>query len=63
MIENICSLPTYQHLLIIFLVQFVLGCIDVYLSKNDEVKSNSIADFIFNIFATVAKRIFKMKGK
>jgi hypothetical protein len=58
MIENICQLPTYQHVLIIILVQIILGVINIFMSKSENIKSNSVSELIFNIVVSIVKRLF-----
>lgn len=61
-IDNVCSLPAYQHIGIIILVQFMLGFVNLYLSKSEKTKSSSVAEFVFNTFVSMVKRLFK-KGQ
>lgn len=61
MLENICSLPTYQHIGIIILVQLCLGFVNLYLSKTEKVESNSIAELVFNTFVGIIRRLTKGK--
>lgn len=56
MLDNICGLPTWQHIGIIILVQFCLGLVNLYMSKSDKTKANSIAEFVFNLIASILKR-------
>lgn len=54
--EAVCSLPNWQHFLVILLVQFSLGLVNLYMSKTDKVKSNSIAEMVFNFIVSIVRR-------
>lgn len=55
-LETICTLPNWQHFLVILLVQFGLGLVNLYMSKTEKVKSNSIAELVFNFIVSMVRR-------
>ena len=50
-----CTLSETHQLFGFIIAQIVLGLISVYMSKNKNVKSNSLAEFIFDKISSAIK--------
>lgn len=56
LMDSVCELPGWQNFLVVLLVHFALGLVNLFMSKTEKVKANSIAELIFNVLVSIVKR-------
>ena len=66
MLDNICNLPTWQHVGLILIGQTLAPIIIFYLdskiAKSEKIESNSLREYILKYFASLVGRFFN-KGQ